>query len=247
MRKVLLVSGCSYTDKTFRSDFHPNIDTGWPKWPELLGKKLDMEVVNYGYCGSGNEYIYSSLLDHLTSNPIENIGLVIPGWSRVPRRDFKVGNRKYNIRWDNHGDMKYFMMKSLRYYYSLQEVCKSLKVPYKQIHILDPYESAVIEQNEMYGEDKVQQKQNYSMNNPYMVNQLDSRFTREDAMKELMSSSYYDKIDERNFIGWPIESKLGGFCAWDKLDADKHFISDLDRHPNRQGQEVIAELIYENL
>ena len=223
MRKVLLVSGCSYTDKTFRSDFHPNIDTGWPKWPELLGKKLDMDVVNYGYCGSGNEYIYSSLLDHLTSNPINDIGLVIPGWSRVPRRDFNVGNRKYNIRWDNHGDMKYFMMRSLRYYYSLQEVCKSLKVPYKQIHILDPYESAVVEQNELFN------------------------MTREDAMKEFMSSSYYDKIDEKNFIGWPIESKLGGFCAWDKLDADKHFISEIDRHPNRQGQEIIAELIYENL
>ena len=216
MRKVLLVSGCSYTDKTFRSDFHPNIDTGWPKWPELLGKKLDMDVVNYGYCGSGNEYIYSSLLDHLTSNPIKDIGLVIPGWSRVPRRDFNVGNRKYNIRWDNHGDMKYFMMRSLRYYYSLQEVCKSLKVPYKQIHILDPYESAVVEQNELFN------------------------MTREDAMKEFMSSSYYDKIDEKNFIGWPIESKLGGFCAWDKLDADKHFISEIDRHPNRQGQEIIA-------
>ena len=223
MRKVLLVSGCSYTDKTFRSDFHPNIDTGWPKWPELLGKKLDMDVVNYGYCGSGNEYIYSSLLDHLTSNPIKDIGLVIPGWSRVPRRDFNVGNRKYNIRWDNHGDMKYFMMRSLRYYYSLQEVCKSLKVPYKQIHILDPYESAVVEQNELFN------------------------MTREDAMKEFMASSYYDKIDEKNFIGWPIESKLGGFCAWDKLDADKHFISEIDRHPNRQGQEIIAELIYENL
>ena len=223
MRKVLLVSGCSYTDKTFRSDFHPNIDTGWPKWPELLGKKLDMDVVNYGFCGSGNEYIYSSLLDHLTSNPIKDIGLVIPGWSRVPRRDFNVGNRKYNIRWDNHGDMKYFMMRSLRYYYSLQEVCKSLKVPYKQIHILDPYESAVVEQNELFN------------------------MTREDAMKEFMSSSYYDKIDEKNFIGWPIESKLGGFCAWDKLDADKHFISEIDRHPNRQGQEIIAELIHENL
>ena len=223
VKHVLLVSGCSYTDKTFRSDFHPNIDTGWPKWPELLGKKLDMDVVNYGYCGSGNEYIYSSLLDHLTSNPIKDIGLVIPGWSRVPRRDFNVGDRKYNIRWDNHGDMKYFMIKSLRYYYSLQEVCKSLKVPYKQIHILDPYESAVVEQNELFN------------------------MTREDAMKEFMSSSYYDKIDEKNFIGWPIESKLGGFCAWDKLDADKHFISEIDRHPNRQGQEIIAELIYENL
>ena len=103
------------------------------------------------------------------------------------------------------------------------EVCKSLKVPYKQIHILDPYESAVVEQNELFN------------------------MTREDALKEFMSSSYYDKIDEKHFIGWPIESKLGGFCAWDKLDADKHFISEIDRHPNRQGQEIIAELIYENL
>ena len=151
MRKILLVSGCSYTDKNFKSDFHPDIDVSWPKWPAILGKKLDMDVINHGYCGSGNEYIYNSLINHLAGGT-ENIGLVIAGWTRVPRRDFKVGNRKYNIRWDNHGDMKYFMMKSLRYYYSLQEVCKSLKVPYKQIHILDPYESAVIEQNEMYGE-----------------------------------------------------------------------------------------------
>ena len=57
----------------------------------------------------------------------------------------------------------------------------------------------------------------------------------------------HNDIDVKNFIGWPIESKLGGFCAWDKLDADKHFKSEIDRHPNRQGQEIIAELIYENL
>ena len=72
-----------------------------------------------------------------------------------------------------------------------------------------------------------------------------SKEDQEKHKREL--KTYYDKIDEKNFIGWPIESKLGGFCAWDKLDADKHFISEIDRHPNRQGQEIIAELIYENL
>tara|TARA_B100000927_G_C16421690_1_gene451635 strand:+ start:65 stop:805 length:741 start_codon:yes stop_codon:yes gene_type:complete len=246
MRKILLVSGCSYTDKNFKSDFHPDIDVSWPKWPAILGKKLDMDVINHGYCGSGNEYIYNSLINHLAGGT-ENIGLVIAGWTRVPRRDFKVGERRFNIRWDNHGDMKYFQMKTLMYQYSLQEVCKSLNVPHKQIHILDPYESAVAEQTEMYGEDKHLQKQEWSMNNPYMVNQLDRRYTRKDAIRTLVSSPYYNAIDEKTFIGWPVEQRLGGFCAWDKLDEDKHFVSELDRHPNRIGQEIIAELIHENL
>ena len=57
MRKILLVSGCSYTNKDFVSDYHSDMDTSWPKWPEILAKKLDMEVINLAYSGAGNEYI----------------------------------------------------------------------------------------------------------------------------------------------------------------------------------------------
>ena len=79
--KKLIVSGCSYTDKNWYSDFYPELDTSWPKWPELLGKKLNMEVVNLGKSGAGNEYIYHSLLDYVCSTPTEQIGLVIPAWT----------------------------------------------------------------------------------------------------------------------------------------------------------------------
>jgi len=225
MKKILLVSGCSYTDKNFESIFHPNLDTSWTKWPELLAEKLNMNCVNLGYSGSGNDYVYSSLLDYIVKDN-NDIGLVISGWTRVVRRSYTKDNLRFNLRWDTHGDMNYFIKRSLRYYYTFQQVCKSLNIPFKQIHILDPYKSAI-------GEEKVKNPSNYT--------------TREEAIKMFMSNSYFDKIDEKYFIGWPVEPKLGGFSMWDKLDNNKHFISEEDRHPNAEGQKIIAETIYENL
>lgn len=224
MKKILLVSGCSYTDKNFKSIFHPNLDTSWDKWPEILAKKLNMDCVNLGYCGSGNDYVYSSLLDYIVKN--NNLGLVISGWTRVVRRSYTKNKVRFNLRWDTHGDMEYFITRSLRYYYTFQQLCKSLKISYKQTHILDPYESAI-------GEEK--------RKNP-------NEFTsKKEAIKMFMSNPYFDKIDEKHFIGWPVEPKIGGFSIWDKLDQDKHFISKEDRHPNAEGQKIIAETIYENL
>ena len=68
MRKKLIVAGDSCSDLTFRSAPHPEMDTSWPKWPEILAKKLDMKLICLGSSGQGNEYIYSSLQD-----TIENI------------------------------------------------------------------------------------------------------------------------------------------------------------------------------
>lgn len=225
MKKILLVSGCSYTDKNFKSIFHPDLDTNWDKWPEILAKKLNMDCINLGYCGSGNDYVYSSLLDYIVQNN-ENLGLVIPGWTRAVRRSYTKNEVRFNLRWDTHGDMDYFIKRSLKYYYTFQQVCKSLNIPFKQIHILDPYESAI-------GEEKRKNPSKYT--------------TKKEAIKIFMSNSYFDKIDEKNFIGWPVEPKLGGFSTWDKLDKNKHFISEEDRHPNAEGQKIIAETIYENL
>ena len=89
MKKILLVSGCSYTTHNFISVMHPDLDgLSWPKWPELLANKLDMECVNLAYSGAGNEFIYSSLFDYITTNDTSNIGLVIAAWSQNQRKDF---------------------------------------------------------------------------------------------------------------------------------------------------------------
>ena len=50
-----------------------------------------------------------------------------------------------------------------------------------------------------------------------------------------------------NFIGWPIFNSMGGFTIADKLD--EHgldlYISRADRHPNKEGHEMIAQLFYD--
>src|SRR6056300_763518 len=100
MKKTLLVSGDSYTDQDWLSEFHPELDTSWPKWPEILAKKLNMNCVNLGKAGAGNEYIYSSLLDYISNPSISNdsIGLVIAGWSQIQRKDYQQGRAG---RWTN--------------------------------------------------------------------------------------------------------------------------------------------------
>ena len=90
-KKKLIVSGDSFADYRYTRTH------GFTVWPDILGEMLDMEVINMGNCGSGNEYIYSSLLDCFAKE--DNIGLVIAMWSESSRIDFEVPleekNRKY--------------------------------------------------------------------------------------------------------------------------------------------------------
>ena len=59
-QKILLTSGDSFTDPKFFS-MDKSIDSklrgGWPMWPELLGKELNLKVINTADSGRGNDYI----------------------------------------------------------------------------------------------------------------------------------------------------------------------------------------------
>ena len=138
MKKILLVSGCSFTDKNFISDFHPDLLHKWPTWPELLAKKLDMEVINLGKMGAGNEYIYSSLLDKIMTT--DNIGLIMAAWSQSQRRDWKVKRKWFNNSWycntdwinqPNSNDMYAYIDKSLRQKMDNPKISKNIQIKYQ--------------------------------------------------------------------------------------------------------------------
>jgi hypothetical protein len=63
--------------------------------------------------------------------------------------------------------------------------------------------------------------------------------------------NYDNKINENKFIGWPIARELGGFTvSSNTLESDNKIdfrVSKLDNHPNKLGQERIAEYIYDRL
>jgi len=209
--KTLLVSGCSWTDPNFESVHHPEMDTSWKKWPEILAEKLELNLVNVAFSGSGNQYIYTSLLDKIVE--LDNIALVIAGWSKGCRSDYEQSDVRKNIMHDNRGDVDYFIKRNLRYFYSLQTVCAYHNLPLKHFHMLHPY------------------------NNPE-VNLLD-------GMKTTLSNHYQDKFHD-NFIGFTGEPQLGGWTMHDLLQ-QTDFISEIDRHPNKKGQEKIAGILHENI
>ena len=234
-KKTLIASGCSWTNENFWSDSNPDIDCSWPKWPELLAKKLDMECINLGRSGAGNEYIFSSLLDQIKQTNKDNIGLVIPAWTQTNRKDIKVRGIWKHI--DGFYKPDYTAIhnkmppksiagntdRSIRYYYSLQEICKSKKIPLKQFQMLPFFRS------------------NKELPKGLLI------CTRE--VNILYNNPYFKKIDN-NFIGWPTERRLGGFNFCDDIldiyaNERTYCISDLDNHPNAKGHEKIAEFLYD--
>jgi len=258
MKKILLVAGCSYSNEKFRSVHHPELDIDWPLWPELLAEKLDMELVNLSWSGAGQEYIYSNIIDKLQTIDHSKIGYVIAGWSTAPRRDWQyeeLHSKKAiwsNDMNDSKGYMIYWINRSLRYYYSFQSVCENLKLPYMQFQMIDLFKSYLWQEvikRRFKGVSTRDVAETY-LNKASDLNPEEG-YWKEQKEKEYLAhihnSPYYEKINN-NFIGWPTDPKLDGFCVANKvLDPDTDRISELDRHPNKQGQRKIMEFLYEKI
>ena len=238
MKKILLVSGDSFTDTNWISDYHDIGPNAWSMWPELLAKKLDMECINLAYSGAGNEYIYFSLLDEIARIDSNDIGLIVAGWSQCHRRDWNIKNKWHFSNYVNeinvfNNDMNAHIKKSLRYYYSLQEVCKSKKIPYKGVQIIHMFRGWSWDPNlNKQTEDEQSFKKKY--------------------LNFIHNSIYFNKIDE-NFIGFPGDKDLGGFSIKSDIlggyekESLEWAVSKRDNHPNAKGQEKIAEFLYDRL
>ena len=269
MKKILLVAGCSYSNDRFRSVHHPDLDVSWPKWPQLLAEKLDMQLINLSESGAGQEYIYSNIIDKLQTIDHSKIGLVMAAWSTAPRRDYQteslyLKNKKWTykndmvqkIKWtndmyDSKGCMYYWIDKSLRYYYSLQMVCENLKLPYKQFQMVDLFKGYLWQELiSRRTNDVADNKQVPIINNiaDLTVEEKHWKETQEKKyLAQIHNSPYYEIINS-NFIGWPTDPRLNGYSIGEKvLDNTTDRISKIDLHPNKQGQEKLARFIYDRL
>ena len=259
MKKILLVGGCSYSNDRFRSVHHPDLDVSWPKWPEIIGKLLDMEVINVSESGAGQEYIYSNIIDKLQTIDHSKIGLVIAAWSTAPRRDYQIESlylqktKWTNDMYDSKGCMNYWIDRSLRYYYSFQMVCENLKLPYKQLQMIDLFkgylwQQLIAKRTKDFPDDFI--KQIPILNEPHQLTKEEKEWKEKEEKKylaQIHNSPYYEIINN-NFIGWPTDPRLNGYSLSDKvLDNTTDRISKIDLHPNKQGQEKLAEFIYDRL
>ena len=230
MVKKLVAVGCSYTAS----------DWPFPVWPQVLSEKLNLDCVNLGNCGSGNEYIFSQGLDAL--NRFSDIGIMVVMWSEFQRTDwyrdngrwdclhFKCGDVYRNIQdWRNElmdtltlkgfDNKNYQIDRSLRFMYSLQTIARSLNIPFFHLVGCDP---------------------------------IHHDYRYKGGMR-IINSPYFHKIE---MLGWPILEEIGGWTidTWlDKVDGSKKRgksklrISETDSHPNEEGHKRIANKLYKDI
>jgi len=114
----LIVCGDSWTAGTLTSG-------NYRLWPDYLGSMLNMDVINLGDGGRGNEFIYNNIIDALCKE--KNIGLAIALWSNPNRI---VGKRGVNR--GPPSQAEYNLLRSLRWYNAFQNFCEVNSVPYLQ-------------------------------------------------------------------------------------------------------------------
>ena len=240
MKKTLLVSGCSNTEHNFYSDIHPTLDCSWPKWPELLAKKLDMDCVNLAKSGQRNEYIYTTLLEYITRNDKSKIGLVIPAWTQNQRRDYQKFNSWNSKRIDSEGDIFFWTRKHLDYCLSFQILCERYNLPYIQVQMLTSF------QNWMDGLKPGDNDKRYP---PKFRHIYPGDVPKDKIVIAKLITGYEDLINTKRFIGWPLTYEFGGFNLQQQLISQEQdtMLSKEDSHPNAKGQEKIAEFIYDRL
>lgn len=231
-KKILLVSGCSFSTRDYHSHFHPEKDfTLYDKWPELLAKKLNMECVNLAKSGAGQEYISNSIIDQIETMDKSRIGLVIPAWSQCRRRDYQVHYARSNkTAWrhelhDLFGDIRYWIKRSLKTYYFFQIYCDYYNILYKHVQMIEMFKDNLETETAFGSKEKA----------------ILDHFTE--------SEMYYEKL--KNFVGQasPILS-LQDVLTGNRKDPKKikdFSISEEDWHPSEDGHRWLAEYIYENI
>ena len=276
-KKYLIVSGCSWADPYTGSEdpkVSNDIVKNYYRWPNILADKLNMELINFGKYASGNEYIFSSLIDNITAmseDERSNIGLVIAAWTEAKRTDFeykenendlyvknifenKYKEYRYNKKyvWDCtlyidplRGDMFYRVKQSIRYMYMLQTFLKYNNIPYKMV------QSVSLEKLANLGtEFNLGLTLGTGQRSLQSGEEVKTIFKQQLA-EEVSQFPMYNLIDKNNFISWPILNS----SLYNKLDKAKDFISNLnikanqrqDNHPNQSGHNKISNIILNNI
>lgn len=249
---MIIVGGCSFTDKNMPKSAVPN-PMDFKMWPELLSEKLNIEVINTAKCGSGNERIYHSVMNEIFKHDEKKIDRVIIAWSEWTRQDFMVGdtwksivpkikdmkdehtktkvydyaklNQWYNECFNNdYPNIENVIRKNLHFFYSMYAVCKQKNIELRMFQMIS------------------------SVNN-YYQSEIEMDVLKSKTDHELIKNNITLELDDKIFWGWPCLRSLGGIELIRYLEKNDQYIriNHIDAHPNDLGQKYIMEFIYNEI
>ena len=239
----IIFGGCSWTEKDYPKFARPK-PLDFKMWPELIGEKLNCEVINTAKGGYGNQAIYHQTLKAIMNNKVDHVFVMWTCWirqdfliSEQDKRDFitldlglkpKINDwREYRFDHDEWYDNSF--NKNWALFNDKGFVAKQ------------PTMKQIIDTN-----------MNYIYSMQTICEKLNINYTACQSLKPkidpfvLIEHPYIEKI--KNFMGWPMLEEIGGW-SFDKSLKKKygrsHEVSSSDGHPNEMAHKIIARKIME--
>ena len=260
--KYILAAGCSFTDKDFWSpEMGADFDCSWPKWPEMLGEYLDLDVKNIGLCGVSNDYITSQVIQNILRDR-DNIELVVIGWTEIQRFGLYDAHRFNPMTALAHPEKNDFVVPHQKSAIPLYKYLFGDNLVDKHFEV-DNSNNLYVQQVTYWFKQMLQiQELCKAFNIKFIMsslcgsirlakyNQIQRSFEREMTWTEIQWHIMYGRIkelyelDKDHYIGYPFMKGLHGWQFHDIIK-NEDMISDRDTHPNANGQELIARYYYE--
>lgn len=272
-RKPLLVaSGCSHTDANFVSINHPEMDTSWPKWPQIFAEEHGYDHINVAKSGAGNDTISNSIIDTVTDYPETKLVLILwSGWGRLNfyGKNFnpsalsveaikrRLRNAKDNDEqtiilkeWYKTYAQDYSSLVSLAF--SLMTVQKivnrNFRLMYQTIDFLNRRNIQYICASADTGINGILRHLHNDTYDPLL--KLEKIADYRKMLESILENRYFDLLESPNFWGYPMFKQIGGQSLMQLFWKNESpysdcIISKYDTHPNAKGQEKIAEIFSE--
>lgn len=174
---------------------------------------------------------------------------------------------QFGFVWENRtvdleGNFHSHIRRSHRMYYSLQCLCNYLNIPFYQFQMIKPFTNHVFAPDRFsrFKKSHTVDERAISMhykfdeeewNSPKWTQKLFKdalQYTFEELLTTWRTTDVFEKIDAERFLNWPVLHKIGGIGSLDQIMEEyekahccKMRISNIDQHPNREGQVWIAD------
>ena len=224
----MITSGCSFTESVRENQEK--------SWADYLAEKLGKPLANYGKGGSGNEYIYNSIVDNLDTD------LVVVMWSGFDRWDFHWGSFELPYLIEDGGTMP-----------RKDELVNTSTGEFANTYVADEniteLSKVMLKNNLDNREYQIKKTIRWMVSLQHICEQKNISliqclgFLDYELAKTCLDYNPFYELENKS-LGWPFSKLIGGFTIMDKLRKDM-FISDFDQHPNYKGHKYISEVFYD--
>jgi len=254
--KTLACFGCSHTDLMYTANYisdRPDLmepQAEW-KWPTLLAKKLDMDLIVYAKCGAGSDQVFENVMKSISEDNPDVLAIYWPQLARV-----QIYGNQYNPNTINSDKKRKWMLKNqpaVRLGSALRELILSENTYHeKSIYVRWIKHIKIIENMCKNNNIKLMMM---CADPPDVIDCMMSQ-------KTLLSweiTEMLSEINKKNWIGWPMFKLLGGLHGQEIAHLfhgdQSELVNDSREYPNGEGyydchfnkigHEILMEMWYE--